>query len=189
MRINIGSIREVKGASLDVEYEEPCPPLDGSGDPVVALGPLHGSVTVTNTGDCMLVRGLLSAPVEMTCSRCLAPFQRLLTREIEEEFFPVRAKKGRMSPEAWQAPEPVTAAGDGDDGINWYSGDVLDLAEATRENLQLAIPMKILCDEDCRGLCPHCGRNRNTGDCECRTEPVDPRLAALADWLRQKQSD
>ena len=57
--------------------------------------------------------------------------------------------------------------------------DQIDLDEVLREQFYLALPMKPLCREDCAGLCPQCGTNRNTGTCSCETEPEDPRLAPL----------
>jgi len=60
-----------------------------------------------------------------------------------------------------------------------YRDDQIDLNEVLREQFYLALPMKPLCREDCAGLCPQCGTNRNTGTCSCATEDVDPRLAPL----------
>lgn len=55
----------------------------------------------------------------------------------------------------------------------------LDLDELIMSDIQLTLPMKHLCKEDCRGLCSTCGKNLNTGDCNCTTSRVDPRLEAL----------
>src|SRR6185503_8978804 len=62
---------------------------------------------------------------------------------------------------------------------NVYRDDRIDLNEILREQFYLALPMKPLCRENCAGLCPQCGMNRNTGTCSCATEIVDPRLAPL----------
>ena len=59
----------------------------------------------------------------------------------------------------------------------------LPLDELVTTDLLLSLPMKSLCREDCRGLCPQCGHNLNNGECGCRQETVDPRLAALKDLL------
>jgi uncharacterized protein len=63
--------------------------------------------------------------------------------------------------------------------VSFYHDDVIDLADVIREQLYLALPMKPLCREDCLGLCPVCGQNRNTTPCTCKTEWVDPRMDAL----------
>ena len=63
----------------------------------------------------------------------------------------------------------------------------VDLTEPVRQSVLLEIPMKPLCRPDCAGLCPHCGKNRNEGPCDCQEEPADPRLSVLADWLKSEQ--
>lgn len=59
----------------------------------------------------------------------------------------------------------------------------LNLAELCRTDVLLHIPMKHLCSEDCKGLCPICGKNLNEGECGCNKKQIDPRLAALAELL------
>ena len=63
----------------------------------------------------------------------------------------------------------------------------LDLREAIRQNLLLALPMQPLCKETCAGLCPQCGKNLNEGSCNCQP-PIDERLSALADLLKGVES-
>jgi uncharacterized protein len=63
--------------------------------------------------------------------------------------------------------------------IGYYEGDGLLLEDVLREQILLALPAKILCKEDCKGLCPECGRNRNTDPCDCAATSVDPRWASL----------
>jgi uncharacterized protein len=66
-------------------------------------------------------------------------------------------------------------------GVVHVEGETFDTGPLLREQLQLGVPMKPLCREDCRGLCPQCGADRNRGDCDCKDDWVDPRWAALAD--------
>jgi uncharacterized protein len=68
--------------------------------------------------------------------------------------------------------------------IGYYRDDQIDLIELLREQFYLALPMKPLCREDCRGLCPQCGVNRNTGTCECAPGWDDPRLAPLKGLIK-----
>ncbi|QSQ24915.1 DUF177 domain-containing protein [Pyxidicoccus parkwayensis] len=60
-----------------------------------------------------------------------------------------------------------------------FDGKTIDLDPIVREQLLLALPMNVVCREDCKGLCPQCGINRNEATCSCETKPVDPRLAPL----------
>ena len=64
-----------------------------------------------------------------------------------------------------------------------------DLDEELREALILSFPMRILCDEDCPGLCPKCGKPKREGECGCPTREIDPRLAILQTLLDQNENE
>jgi uncharacterized protein len=76
---------------------------------------------------------------------------------------------------------------DADVGVSFYKDDHIDLGETMREQFYLALPMKPLCREDCAGLCPICGINRNREQCQCQAEWVDPRLEPLRKLTRPEQ--
>ena len=61
-----------------------------------------------------------------------------------------------------------------------YDNDTLDITDIVRESILAELPQKVLCKDDCRGLCPKCGKNLNQGQCDCDLHEVDPRLAILA---------
>ena len=73
--------------------------------------------------------------------------------------------------------------------MSYYRDDQIDLNELVREQFYLALPMKPLCREDCRGLCPQCGVNWNTGTCECGSGWEDPRLAPLKGLIKENTVD
>jgi uncharacterized protein len=62
-------------------------------------------------------------------------------------------------------------------------GHELDVDEALREELLLGFPSRLLCSEDCLGLCPKCGRPKREGDCGCSDREIDPRLAVLKNFF------
>jgi uncharacterized protein len=131
--------------------------------------PVRGKVSLVRTDRGILVRGLLSSEVRITCSRCLNLFSSKLDFELEEEYFPtVDTDTGASLPVPG---EPGCFV------IN--EQHVLDLTEAIRQYALLAIPMKPLCRQDCAGLCPECGHNLNSGPCGCSGQRVDSRWAAL----------
>ena len=66
-----------------------------------------------------------------------------------------------------------------------YEFDVVDITEAVREGLLVAKPLQVLCKEECRGLCPVCGVDRNVESCDCDTDTVDPRLVALKQLFKK----
>ena len=72
------------------------------------------------------------------------------------------------------------AVGDVEEKYFIYDNDTLDITDIVRENILAELPLKILCVEDCQGLCPKCGKNLNQGQCDCDLHEVDPRLAILA---------
>jgi len=117
----------------------------------------------------VFVRGRLAATVPQTCGRCL-------------EVFPVRVDTPvdvRLVPRPARADSVELGADDLD--VDFYENDELDLARLIANEATLALPMKPLCREDCRGLCPVCGANRNVAPCTCAPRPPDPRLAVLRD--------
>ena len=69
--------------------------------------------------------------------------------------------------------------------VGYYQGEGLLLEDVLREQVLLALPLKAICREDCKGLCPHCGRNLNQEQCNCAETPDDPRWSALKD-IREK---
>lgn len=131
---------------------------------------------VRKDGDKVRLTGRLTGRLECACSRCLEPFPVPVGVDLDLLFLPVsHTGRGRSVSDA----EEGDALADEDLGVGYYRDDVLDLSEIAREQLYLALPMKPLCREDCRGLCPVCGINRNREVCSCRTEWVDPRLEPL----------
>lgn len=115
------------------------------------------------------IRGLVTADVETVCSRCLEP----VTRHIEAAFDDIFVD----SAEETAAGE--TELDDDDLDEQLVIGGRVDLLDVVREQILLAMPDQIYCREDCRGLCPKCGENRNLIDCNCADDEIDPRWAAL----------
>ncbi len=115
------------------------------------------------------VSGDLSTTLEVLCARCLEP----VSLDVKHDFDLLYRPQGS---DAGQQELSVTAA---DAEIGYYSGEGLLLDEAIREQVLLAVPLKALCREDCQGLCPQCGANRNREQCGCEKPQLDPRLNAL----------
>ncbi len=165
MRMNVAQL--LKAAIGTIRNHEVSGVVDTGG----GSSTVRGGVSLMRTDRGILVRGRLQTGVEITCSRCLAPFCYPLVLDIEEEYFPaVDAASGTacLLPD-----EPGSFTID--------EQHVLDLSEAVRQYELLAIPMKPQCRPDCAGLCSGCGQNLNLGACGCPTRPVDPRWAALTE--------
>ena len=139
--------------------------VDVSGDEELEV---QGTVELVKTDHSILVRGRLSTEVETTCSRCACAITCPVSFDMEEEFFPTVDIVSGTPVELPDDPEAFTID----------EGHILDLHEAVRQYALLALPIKRLCDDACRGLCQGCGRSLNKGECSCSKKPLDPR------WLK-----
>lgn len=144
-------------------------PLDGSGADFTGSVEVGVDASAGVSGQ-VILRGRIEALVLGACRRCLAELELPVRAEIVSVFVP----EGDL-----------LAVGEGDGGgdesLRTYPGGgrTLDLREAIREELILALPAWPVCRPDCRGLCPRCGADRNETACACSREEPDPRWAAL----------
>ena len=126
------------------------------------------------------VAGELETKMEMVCARCLEPVIEEVHRDFDLFYQPLL--KGTK-------PEEERLKDD-DTEIGFFEGEGLFLADVLKEQVLLSLPMKVICQSDCRGLCPHCGANLNHEQCRCDRRTADPRLAPLArlkqDWLKKQ---
>jgi uncharacterized protein len=120
--------------------------------------------------------GTVKTELELGCSRCLEPFRLPVDAPFDIRYLPA----SEMST------DPESEVEDEDLETSYYRDDQIDLNELLREQFYLVLPMKPLCQADCKGLCPQCGTNWNTGTCTCTTEWEDPRLAALKGLVKRE---
>jgi uncharacterized protein len=115
------------------------------------------------------LRGELATSVELSCARCLDPVTQDVNRSFELLYRPVGTDAGR---------DEISVT-DAEAEIGYYQGEGILLEDVLREQVLLALPLKITCREDCKGLCPQCGKNLNQDRCSCVTKLPDPRWSAL----------
>jgi uncharacterized protein len=130
---------------------------------------ITGNVHLSKHAQDILVRGNLSGQLELACGRCLEPFAAPVAIEFDLLLVPGPASvaaKEELSPD--------------DLDLDYYTGEIVDLESILREQVILMLPLKPLCDEVCKGLCPHCGENLNQETCSCLTDNVDSPFARLA---------
>ena len=134
------------------------------------LGPVswRGQVVYADPG--YFLRARLSYEQTLSCNRCLKPIVERAQSDVE---LMILVEPG---PEA----AGEHALHEQDLGILYLQDELLETDPILIEQLQLNIPMKPLCREDCQGLCPVCGADRNAGACSCEESTADPRWAALA---------
>ena len=157
LRIPVADLLRRPGASREVHAEAVLSDLRSMGAEVDPGSPVLADVTLERISDGIVVRGRLRAAWTAACSRCLAAVAGYLEVHVDELY----------------EPHPL-------DGETYrLDDDTLDLEPLVRDALALELPAAPLCRDDCAGLCPTCGIDRNTATCECRTEDFDPRWAAL----------
>jgi len=119
--------------------------------------------------------GKFAAQFELSCARCLEPVVQNVDRAFDLLYRPLGVDAGRDE-------SSVTGA---ESEISYYGGEGILLEDVLREQVLLALPLKVICRQDCKGLCPQCGANLNAGQCSCTEAADDPRWTALKD-LRGK---
>ena len=133
------------------------------------VAPVDLAFEVNKDKDRFRLVGTARTELELACSRCLDPFRLVVNAPFDIRYLP--ASEASAEPEREVEEEDLETS--------YYRDDQIDLNELLREQFYLALPMKPLCQEACKGLCPQCGTNLNAGECDCAPAWEDPRLAAL----------
>jgi uncharacterized protein len=146
----------------------------GEGDSYRIVAPVDLAFEIHKDKDKFRLVGTVTTELELACSRCLEPFRLPVAAPFDLRYLPA-------SEASTEADREVD---DEDLETSYYENDAIDLNGLLREQFYLALPMKPLCQDDCRGLCPQCGTNLNTGSCSCAPVWEDPRLAPLKNLLK-----
>jgi uncharacterized protein len=141
----------------------------------------------TKMGRDILVQAKFTLPLSAPCKRCLKTVTLTEPAELVRTFVPAGEEQQHAEPAAAAGSRKRGApAGDPDASFDLeepeqdtYHGHELDLTPAVREQILLSLPSAPLCDEECKGLCPRCGKDLNDGECGCDRTVMDPRWAAL----------
>lgn len=138
-------------------------------DDATIVGPIAFALRARAEGSWIHMEGWVHASPRVPCDRCLALVRRTVDKQIKLRFqAAVVAELGSAELDAAEL------------DVDYYPGEGIDLRTVLTEQVLLDIPMKVLCSEGCRGLCPQCGADRNRQPCDHQL-PVDARLSPLAD--------
>ena len=166
MRLGLAQIIDRPGESISYSASVDLSDLQyGTSYPVTE--PVLASGVVRNTAGVLVMTGLITTCIHGTCDRCAADFDREL--EIPIDAVLVTELANEENEDEWVFP---------------LDGDSADLEDIIRTTFVLNMDSKLLCSEDCKGLCCRCGKNLNDGPCDCQKE-IDPRLAALKQLLNK----
>ena len=172
-------IDHIKHTAYELHVEEPVdsfPVLAAmqADSECVFSGPVTADITLEREFDHLKAVGRVRVPMELTCGRCLASY----ATNIDSAFRIIFRKETVRHTEV----EDETELCDDDLIASTYSGDEIDLTHEIEEQVAMEIPLKPLCDEGCKGLCPTCGADLNTGSCSCSREPINLKFSALKDF-------
>jgi uncharacterized protein len=124
---------------------------------------------VIRSGHEVRLRGNINASAEVDCDRCLKTVAIPVETKFDVTYVPTDDYKR----------SDVAELQEEDLSLSVFDGETIDLDELVREQVLLALPSRALCGEECKGLCPTCGADRNANPCECETKEIDPRWAGL----------
>ncbi len=170
MRIDIAPLLRGEVKTVDFDYEITLPEDFFEGDvnaaDITVKKQLHVVGDLTNLAGYIKLTAKATLDYTALCARCLCPVDSTLTVDFDK----TAAVKGTLENE------------DNDDYILAEDG-LVDIDEPLLEELLLELPFRHLCSEDCKGLCPKCGKRLADGDCGCDTKTIDPRLEVLRQLL------
>jgi uncharacterized protein len=171
-------LEELRGKIQDFTFEKRIkdfPVLEeisAAGDCIFA-DPLDIRLGAKRLGELVAVEGRAAATVRMTCNRCLRQYESLLHADFTLTY------TRQLSEELETADDEVDELQAEKIGLIPFTGEEIHLLDDVQSEIVMAIPMRPLCSETCKGLCPHCGENLNEVACGCQSRTTDPRLAVL----------
>ncbi|HEU4766504.1 MAG TPA: DUF177 domain-containing protein [Pyrinomonadaceae bacterium] len=121
------------------------------------------------SGNEVLVEGHVEAEAQLECDRCLKPVQLPVSADFTLEYITG----------ADYASSSAAALSEEEMSVSVFDGESIDVDEIVKEQILLEVPARTLCREECKGICPECGIDLNTGECSCTPNEIDPRWAAL----------
>ncbi len=171
--VNVGTIAEEHGASLDVSGELSLERITLGTETYEFEGPVTFDVTIADTGTAYIALGKANGVVHAQCARCLRDFDLPVEGDVDIYFV--------QAAHADEVPEEQDWA--------LVDGDQVDLGPAIETALSVAMPLAPLHDPECRGICPECGTDLNEETCDCDTEGAAGPFAALGGLLEELEAD
>jgi len=165
MKINVSDIRD-EGLHIHTHMSpgwlDNIPEMESGGEGMRLASDIDVDLVLTKSLREVTVEGSIGFSIDAPCSRCLEPVRLELRPDIRLLLSPADKVK------------------DVDDiDHETYRGDEVDLDDYLRGQIAISLPVKVVCREDCKGLCPNCGANLNRETCDCEKDWEDPRFAAL----------
>lgn len=163
MKVNVYNILKENGGSLSLELNEKLDESDSEESGYAFKNPLAFKGKIENVNGILKLTGKLETSYTAKCYRCLKQVDCTMAINIEESFVKTDSHKG--------------------DDFYSFKGDYVELDKPFKDNILLNLPMKLLCKEACKGICPKCGCDMNGKQCDCGEDVIDPRMEALKSFF------
>lgn len=173
MFIDIGEIRKSPGHNFHFDLKEDIQTITVDREEVGFQKPVEIFLDIKNTSKVLVFTGRITADTKLVCNRCLESYHYRLNTSFIEKFYHT-SDVAEISDEGMDI---------GD--MRVFEGNRINVLDIIVENIILAIPMKLICQEECKGLCNVCGTNLNNTKCVCESENIDPRLGILKKYFEQ----
>lgn len=163
MLIDLSELLKKKITKKSLSLTFPMDSFSEKGEVIEFSKPVELSCTLSMVNDIINFDGNISTELKLSCSRCLENFYQEIHIELHELFSTNRDNR--------------------DDDIIFIDSDSIDITQIIQNGIVAALPIKLLCSDDCKGLCQNCGVNLNFSACKCEKNDIDPRLAKLKDMF------
>lgn len=172
------TVSEIPQEGIDIEEAKLAPDgLEVIGEEIRLLSYGRLKMRIEKIGSEVIIRGSVSAEIGLSCSRCLKDFREKVIAPFNVVYHPIgefiKEDKTELSAQELE--------------VGFYKGDELNIGELLKEQLLLSIPLKPLCNDSCKGICPRCGADLNTERCRCNIKSIDPRLEPLKEYFGKRK--
>lgn len=170
MRLDVANVRSVSGKQLKGEILLDINSINVNQEKTKILEPVAVDYTAINKGKFIELTGIIQAKLQLYCGRCLQKVDYLLCADYDEKFIH-QSQVDSIEPDILE------------EGHVFVENEI-PLTHMVEQNIIFNMPLRVLCDDDCRGLCEHCGVDLNKKTCHCDKEHIDPRLSVLKELLK-----
>ena len=167
MTVDVSSILKETGGVISIDGEVCAKEIEFCGNRYTFKTPFSVKGTVSNNGTTLILKAQCSTLIMTQCSRCTKDIDVKVDFEISETLIQGEEKQDEF------------------DDIIIFDGHELCIDEIVENNFIMNVDARYLCSEDCKGLCPKCGKDLNMGGCGCDRENIDPRWAKLAEMINK----
>lgn len=170
-------LRVLEEVPAQIALDEDVSGLELSIDGISLFGQVGVNLDIVGSGNIYYCTGRAECEAQIVCVRCLEPYRSKLCGDVE---FSIHMADDAGDVDCDEVPDNELVVGSG--------AAEVDISGPIREALLLEVPLKPLCSEECRGICPICGTNRNERQCECKVERTDTRWDGLRDIMKNHQA-